>query len=122
MNRSTSSMKTRRLHRRLLSSIAGALLLVSGCTTPGAVAPSTIPVLAGYVELSPRETASSCGYTILTIPIKNPQPVSDMIEDMIRSRGGDALIEVSSSSSTTFYLVGVAHCVEIRGKIVRLSK
>ena len=97
-------------------------LLATGCTTPGAVAPSTVPVLEGYVELSPREVSSSCGYTILTIPIKNPQPVSDLIDDMIRSRGGDALIEVSSSSSTTFYLVGVAHCVEIRGKIVRLSK
>jgi hypothetical protein len=116
-------MKACHLDRRLLLAVAACgHLLATGCTTPGAVAPSTIPVLDGYVELSPREVSSSCGYTILTIPLKNPQPVSDLIEGMIRSRGGDALVEVSSSSSTIFYVLGVAHCVEIRGKIVRLSK
>jgi hypothetical protein len=117
-----AGMRGWHLMRLLAAFVASLDLLAVGCTIPGAVAPSTIPVLDTYVELSLREISSSCGYTILTIPVKNPQPISDMIEDMIRSRGGDALVEVSSSSSTTFYLLGVAHCVEIRGKIVRLAK
>lgn len=97
-------------------------LLSSGCTTPGAVAPSTIPVTGKYVELGAAEESSSCGYTILFIPVKNPKPVATVIEEMIKSRGGVALIEVSSSSSTTFYLFGVANCLQVRGKIVNFSK
>lgn len=97
-------------------------MLSSGCTTPGAVAPSTMPVTGKYVELGAAEESSSCGYTILFIPIKNPKPVATVIEEMIKDRGGVALIEVSSSSSTTFYLFGVANCVQIRGTIVNFSK
>jgi hypothetical protein len=67
------------------------------------------------------ESSSSCGYTLLTIPIKNPKPVSTIIDEMVRSRGGDALMEVSSSSSITFYLLGVANCVEVHGKVIRIA-
>lgn len=95
---------------------------ISACTTPGAITPSTIPVGEAVVQLTPREATSSCGYTILTIPIKNPKPLSGLIEEMIRSRGGDALIEVSSESSVFFYLLGVANCLEVRGKIVKTSQ
>lgn len=97
-------------------------LLSSGCTTPGAVAPSTMPVTGTYVELGAAEESSSCGYTILFIPVKNPKPVATVIEEMIKERGGAALVEVSSSSSTTFYLFGVKNCVQVRGKIVNFSK
>ncbi|MBI4400975.1 MAG: hypothetical protein HY581_05030 [Nitrospirae bacterium] len=94
----------------------------AACTTPGAVAPSTMPVTGKYVELGAAEESSSCGYTILFIPVKNPKPVAMVIEEMIKGRGGDALIEVASSSSTTFYLFGVANCVQVRGKVVNFSK
>jgi hypothetical protein len=79
-------------------------------------------VVDEYVELSGREVSSSCGYTALTIPIKNPQPVSEVIEEMILAHGGDALAEVSSNSSTIFYLLGVAHCFEIHGKVVKTAQ
>jgi hypothetical protein len=93
-----------------------------GCTTPGAIAPSTHPVVNQYVELSGRDVSSSCGYTVLTIPLKNPQPVSAIIEEMILAHGGDALAEVSSNSSTTFYLLGVAHCLEIHAKVIKTTQ
>lgn len=96
--------------------------LATACTTPGAVAPSTMPVTGKHVELGPAEESSSCGYIILFIPIKNPNPVSTIIEDMIKGRGGDALIEVSSSSSTTSFLLFTSNCVEVRGKVVNFTK
>ena len=92
------------------------------CTTPGAVAPSTMPVTGKYVELGPPEESSSCGYTIFFIPLGAPKPVSTLIEDLIRSRGGDALIEVSSSSSSAFYLLGISHCLQVKGKVVKFTK
>jgi hypothetical protein len=76
-------------------------LSMGGCSTPGAVAPATMPWSGKYVELSGIEEASSCGYTVMwIIPVKNPKPVAEIIEELIKGRGGDALIQVSSHSST----------------------
>ena len=97
-------------------------VLSVACTTPGAIAPSTMPVTGSYVELGPAEESSSCGYTFLFIPLGAPKPVSALIEDLIRSRGGDALIEVSSSSSSAFYLLGISQCLQVRGKVVKFTK
>lgn len=92
------------------------------CTTPGAVAPSTMPVTRNYVELGPAEESSSCGYTILFLPLGAPKPVSVLIQDLVRSRGGDALIGVSSGSSTAFYLLGMSHCLYVKGRVVKFTK
>lgn len=97
-------------------------VLSVACTTPGAVAPSTMPVTGKYVELGPAEESSSCGYTVFFIPLGAPKPVSVLIEELVRSRGGDALIEVSSSSSSAFYLLGMSNCLQVRGKVVKFTK
>lgn len=95
--------------------------LLSACTTPGAIAPSTIPVPGKYVELGGVEESSSCGTMILIVPIKYPKPVSDVIDQMIKNRGGDALIEVSSNSSFSTFLLFTTSCVEVRGKVVKFA-
>jgi hypothetical protein len=105
---------------RLLATVLG-LLLTTACTIPGAIAPSTIPLGTNYVEVGGKETSSSCGYTLLIFPLGSPSPVSEVIDEMISSRGGDALIEVSSQSWTTWYLLGAANCFEITGKVVKVS-
>lgn len=110
------------VRRPLLTLLLGALTAwLAACTTPGAVAPSTIPVPGKYVELGAAEEASSCGLMILVVPVKNPKPVADVIEDLIKSRGGDALIEVSSRSYFSSFLLFTTSCVEIRGKVVKFS-
>lgn len=106
---------------RLLAMALG-FLLTTACTTPGAIAPSTTPMDMNYVEIGGKETSSSCGYTLLIFPLGSPSPVSEVIDEMISSRGGDALIEVSSQSWTTWYLIGWANCFEITGKVVKVSR
>ncbi len=96
--------------------------VLAGCTTPGAIAPSTVPVGENFVELGGRQTNSSCGYTLLSIPLKNPAPLSTLIEELIAGKGGDAMIEVTSNSSTAFYLLGAANCLEVQGKVVKVGK
>lgn len=96
-------------------------LLGAACTTPGAVAPSTMPMIGKYVELGPAEESTSCGYIALFIPLGAPKPVSALIEELVKSRGGDALIEVTSSSSSSYFFVG-SNCVQIRGKVVKFTK
>jgi len=98
------------------------LFLTAACSTPGAIAPSTIPLGKDYVAIGSKETSSSCGYYLLMLPLGFSQPVSDVISQMISSRGGDALIEVSSQSWTTFYLIGLANCFEVTGTVVKISR
>lgn len=97
-------------------------LLATACTTPGAIAPSTMPVNAKYVELGPFDVSESCGYIFFVLPVGSPDHIADMIDTMVKGRGGDALIDVTSSSSTSYYLLGGSNCVQLRGKVVKFSK
>jgi len=123
MNRdrlSGCTQQARSLARVSLLGLLVILTLGTACAVPGAVAPSTVPMAGKYVKLSESESASSCGATILTIPLWNPEPVADLVQDLVKSKGGDALIDVTSDSSVFFYLLGFSNCVEIRGKVVKL--
>lgn len=122
------SMRRRPPRARLVESffwVWMSLLLptwMTGCAAPGAVASSTLPVGDQFVELGQHEEASSCGYTLLTIPLKNPTPLSEVIDEMVKTRGGDALIEVTSYSSQAFYLLGMSNCIAVQGKVVKIGK
>ena len=97
-------------------------LLATACTTPGAIAPSTMPVTGKYVELSKFEERESCGYVAFVLPIGSPDHISDMIDSLVKEYGGEALIDVTSSSSTSWFLLGSSNCVQVRGKVVKFTK
>ena len=99
-----------------------AVLLQTACTTPGALAPSTMPVTGKYVELGPFEESESCGYLFFFLPVGSPDHIADMIDALVKSRGGDALTEVTSSSSTSWFLLGGSNCVQVRGKVVKFTR
>ncbi len=103
----------------------GAILVIlaflGGCSTPGAVAPATLPIQGEYVEVGPVDERTSCGYAFLMIPFGNPDPVSDIIDAMVEARGGDALVKVSSESSSSFYILGSSNCFTVRGTVVRFQ-
>lgn len=125
MNRVTSQIRlpsTRLRTGRTVIACLCAGLLAAACTTPGAVAPSTMPVTGKYVELGPFEESESCGYLFLFLPVGSPDHIADMIDALVKSRGGDALIEVTSGSSTSWFLLGGSNCVQVRGKIVKFTK
>ena len=108
MNRSFGRARvgSARLHAlRLVGVCLAAGLLMAACTVPGAVAPSTMPVTGKYVELGPFEESESCGYIFFIIPVGSPDHIADMIDALVKSRGGDALIDVTSSSSTSWFLL-----------------
>lgn len=91
-------------------------LLLAGCCYPGAIASSNVPIAEQYVELDGgAEEFSSCGYSLLIIPISNPKPVATLMKEAIGSKGGDAMIQVSSRSTTSLF----TRCVYIKGKVIR---
>lgn len=102
--------------------LLGLTLITYGCTIPGAVAPSTLPLPERYVTLGGVETSSSCGYSLLVFSLWNPMPMSDLINDMVKAKGGDALIAVDSSSYNLWYVVGIANCFEVHGQVVKFSR
>jgi hypothetical protein len=105
------------------AALLGMLLASAGCTFPGPVAPSTLPLSAGkYVELSAPETASSCGVTVMGIRFKNPQSLSGLIDEMVKARAGDALVNVDSSSYYFWFFFGATDCIDIRGTVVKISR
>lgn len=113
------------LPRKRLARAVGlglALLFPVACTSPGAIAPATIPVPGKYVALGGIETGSSCGMMILVVPVKHPKPLADLIDEMIKEKGGDALIEVSSQSSFFTTLLYTQSCLEVRGKVVKFAR
>jgi hypothetical protein len=125
MNRVTSRIWVPSTWLRTCRTVIACLcvgLLATACTTPGAVAPSTMPVTGKYVELGPFEGSESCGYLFLFLPVGSPDHVADMIDALVKSRGGDGLIEVTSSSSTSWFFLGGSNCVQIRGKVVKFTK
>lgn len=91
-------------------------------TTPGAIAPTNLPIPGRYVELSKLEKASSCGYTLFTVPLKNPKPVSAVIDELIKSRGGEALVDITSDSTVMVYGVGVENCVNVKAKVINIAR
>jgi hypothetical protein len=125
MNRCLAQIRMRsaRLPAVMLMIVGlGIGLLFAACTTPGAVAPSTMPVTGKYVELSKFEERESCGYIAFVIPIGSPDHIADMIDSLVKEYGGEALIDVTSSSSTSWFLLGGSNCVQVRGKVVKFSK
>jgi hypothetical protein len=122
-DRTTHKPAMRAPHPAKLLSMGALLLLFSAsCSSPGAIAPSTIPISGKYVALGGIEEASSCGLMVLVVPVKHPKSLSDLIDDLIKEKGGDALIEVSSSSSFFTALVYTQSCIDVRGKVVKFSR
>jgi hypothetical protein len=120
-------MSMTHLHKRTprILAVIGVFCLAlstAACNTPGAIAPSTIPVTSKYVVLGGVEEATSCGAMILVIPVGHPKPLAELINDLIKEKGGDALIEVSSSSSFGTGLVYTQSCMTVRGKVVKFSR
>lgn len=107
---------------RIIAVCVATGLVATACTYPGPVAPSTLPLTGKYVELGPPEVASSCGFSFLGFRFKNPQSVYDLIQEMVKSRGGDALINVDSNSYGYWYLLASSDCFEIRGTVVKISQ
>lgn len=111
-----------RIRLILLGGVAALVLFtLSGCTYPGGLATSTVPIPKEYLEIGGQQESSSCGYAFLMLPLGNPRPMADIIDEMIKAEGGDALINVSSDSTSTFFILGSANCVNIRGTVVKFG-
>lgn len=108
------------LHK--LGILALLAVVLSACsTTPGPSAASTIPLDSHYVVLNQMETYSSCGVSLLFLPITNPVSLSELIERSVALLGGNGIVQVSSQSRFGSFLIGQVNCIEVMGIVVRVG-
>ena len=102
------------------------LLLLSSCSIarhPAGIAPSTAPIFGNYTVLGPA-AESSCSYSILLLPIGSKDQVEEIIDRLVKEKGGDAMIGVTVEYKSSWFalpLFGNA-CTIVNGSVVRIVK
>jgi hypothetical protein len=87
---------------------------------PAGIASSSSPVGANYTVLGPAEE-SSCTYRVFIFPFGGKDPTEQLIEKVVKERGGDALagVTVELRSSTLALPLAGRECTIVRGLVVK---
>jgi len=72
-----------------------------------------------YEILGDAEGSSSSMTLIGLFPVTPPIKYEEAVDEAIRSKGGDNLIEVTSWREKKVYLVGVVDVLYVKGKVIR---
>lgn len=96
-------------------------VFASGCIrTPIAMLSSTRPLApGGYSELGSVEETDCLWYLFGAIPISSGNNFQDAINDAIRQRNGDALIQVTAETYYQNFLIVARYCTIVQGIAVK---
>ena len=99
------------------------LLLAVGCAhTPGGIAPSTVPIEGRkYIELGPAKATSTAVYLFNFIPVSGSSSLRDAKYAAIRSKGADALIDVTAESYSQFWIIFAKSTIMVEGTAIRFK-
>lgn len=109
----------------LVSSLMFSIPLLASCVArhPSGIAPSSAPVSATYTVLGPAEE-SDCGVWILFIPIGGKDPTHEIIAELVRAKGADALIGVTVEERVWSFPLPLfgSHCTVVKGTAVKNTR
>lgn len=96
------------------------LLLSSGCLrSPVALVASTKPLAQdAYVELGDVEESDCIWYLFGFLPISGGNNMQDAVKDAIKSRHGDAMIQVTAETYFQYFIVVSRYCTVVQGTVV----
>ena len=99
------------------------LTLLSGCVmAPGGVAASSTPINGReYIQLGYAKETDSRFYLLGLIPITGANTSRDAIDEAVRSRGGDALINVTVESYAQWWIVVTRFTTRVEGDVIRFK-
>ena len=97
--------------------------LLSGCAMmPGGIAPSTTPINGrNYTNLGPVTTGDSSIYLLGILPISDANDTRDAIDAAVRSRRGDAMINVTVDAYTQWWILFTRRVTRIDGDVIRFT-
>lgn len=107
----------------LLYSCLACFGLLAACVArhPAGIAPSSAPVSSTYTVLGPVEE-SDCGAWFLIIPLGGKAPSHEIIERLVKEKGGDALIGVTVEERVRSFILFGNHCTVVKGTAVKNVK
>ena len=107
----------------LFAAISLMLLLAAGCAhTPGGIAPSTVPIDGReYMILGPAKATSTAVYLFNFIPVSGSSSLRDAKNAAIRSKGADALIDVTAESYSQFWIIFSKNTIMVEGTAIRFT-
>ena len=89
---------------------------------PISVSSSSHEIKSEYEVLGDAEGFSSAFKLLWFIPVTPKMSLDNAIDDAIRSKGGDALIEVTAQSENEKWIVGTIDGIRVYGKAIRFKK
>ena len=99
------------------------LALLSGCAMiPGGVAPSNIPLDGrSYTVIGPVKKTDSRVYLLGFLPVSGANTTRDAIEEAIRSRKGDAMINITVEAYSQYWIVFSRFVTRVEGDVIRFQ-
>ncbi len=109
--------------RNRLAPAALAALLLAGCAHfPGGISDSTTPINnRKYVKLG--RVAKTDSYVLLLgiLPVTGSNTIREAVDAAIRSRGADALIDVTVESYFQWWILFTRHVTRVEGEAIRFQ-
>lgn len=97
------------------------IAILSGCAMmPGGVAASSTPINGRqYTQLGPAKETDSRFYLLGLIPLTGANTIRDAIDDAVKSRSGDALINVTVESYSQWWILFSRYTTRVEGDVIR---
>jgi uncharacterized protein YceK len=98
------------------------ILLLSGCVTSSAgIAPSTRPLTPDGYTVMNGSSGTSWGFSLLGIlPLKQAN-TADALDEALRDRGADALVQVTVDNRSCFLLLLTFQRIKVEGLAARVN-
>lgn len=99
------------------------LFVLAGCAhTPGGIAPSNIPIEGRkYRVVGSARATDSVVRLFGVIPVSGSNSIRGAMHDCIRSRKGDAMIEITSESYSQFWILFTRNTIVVQGDVIKFE-
>lgn len=118
-------MKAQTGHRMAAAGLAGlAALVLAGCAhVPGGIADSSTPIDGRqYTRLGYAKGRDSRVLLFGFLPVSGSNSTRAALQDAIRSRGGDAMIEVTVENYSMYWVLFSKVTTYVEGEVIRFLK
>jgi len=98
-------------------------MFVSGCAmTPGGIADSTTPIGNREYRIMGRAVENDSRFYLLgLIPITGPNTTRGAIDKCIKSREGDAMINVTVDAYSSYWILFSKFSTRVEGEVIRFE-
>ena len=100
-----------------------AAIVLAGCAhTPGGIAPSNVPIDGRkYKVLGRARSTDSVVRLFAIIPLTGSNSIASCMDDCIRSKQGDAMINITSEGYSQFWILFTKKIISVEGDVIKFE-